>query len=61
MMNPDEESFKTREKNFKIDVNDSRMGAVFNDPDFAIDPTNPNFKSTEGIVFFCCWKFWVKN
>lgn len=52
MMNPNEENFKNREKNFKIDVDDSRMGAVFNDPDFAIDPTNPNFKSTEGIQEF---------
>merc|ERR1712062_721267 len=52
MMNPDEENLKSREKSFKLDVNDKRMGAIFDDPDFAIDPTNPNFKSTEGIEEF---------
>ena len=33
---------------FQVDVQDPRIGAIFENPDFAIDPTNPNFKKTKG-------------
>nr|PUA92163.1 NUC153 domain-containing protein [Toxoplasma gondii TgCATBr9] len=31
---------------FKIDVDDDRFSRLFSNPEFAIDPTNPNFKKT---------------
>ena len=31
-----------------MDVKDSRFDALFTSPDFALDPTNPRFKATEG-------------
>ncbi|PFH37274.1 NUC153 domain-containing protein [Besnoitia besnoiti] len=34
---------------FKIDVDDSRFSRLFSNPDFAIDPTNPNFKASQAI------------
>lgn len=32
---------------FKENVGDARLQSMFNDPDFAIDPTNPAFKKTK--------------
>lgn len=29
---------------FNIDVNDARFGALFNSPDFILDPSDPQFK-----------------
>jgi hypothetical protein len=37
------------QQDFAMDVKDDRFRAVFEDHDFAIDPTNPKFKSTEGM------------
>jgi len=34
---------------FKMDVADPRFGAVFERPEFAVDPSNPRFKGTEGM------------
>ena len=34
---------------FRMDVEDSRFSAVFERSEFAIDPTNPRFKETEGM------------
>lgn len=36
------------EDNFKMDMSDSRFQAVFEKPEFHIDPTNPKFKPTAG-------------
>merc|ERR1712165_181154 len=35
--------------NFSVDVGDNRFSAVFNHPEFNIDPTNPNFKKTKNM------------
>merc|ERR1712126_23933 len=35
--------------NFSVDVADNRFSAMFNKPDFNIDPTNPNFKKTKNM------------
>ena len=35
--------------NFRMDVSDPRFGAVFERPEFAVDPSNPRFKGTEGM------------
>lgn len=35
---------------FKMDVNDSRISKVFNSADFEIDPTNPEFRKSEGML-----------
>ncbi|ETO10414.1 hypothetical protein RFI_26963 [Reticulomyxa filosa] len=32
--------------NFEYDDKDNRFGALYEDPDFALDPTNPNFRRT---------------
>ncbi|OLL24346.1 Pre-rRNA-processing protein esf1 [Neolecta irregularis DAH-3] len=37
------------QENFKIDVQDLRFTAVYQDPNYAIDPTNPRFKKTEAM------------
>eukprot|EP00929_Paragymnodinium_shiwhaense_P099637 TRINITY_DN6139_c0_g1_i1.p1 TRINITY_DN6139_c0_g1~~TRINITY_DN6139_c0_g1_i1.p1 ORF type:complete len:464 (-),score=150.14 TRINITY_DN6139_c0_g1_i1:296-1687(-) len=34
---------------FKVDVNDPRISAVFNSADFEIDPTNPEFRGSAGM------------
>ncbi|XP_055606701.1 ESF1 homolog [Uranotaenia lowii] len=34
---------------FQLDVDDSRFNAVFEKPEFNIDPTNPAFKKTKGM------------
>lgn len=35
--------------NFELNVGDERFKAVFNKPDFNIDPTDPGFKKTKGM------------
>jgi len=35
--------------NFHVDADDPRLAAVFCNPDFEIDPTNPEFRRTEGM------------
>jgi len=35
---------------FKMNVNDSRISKVFNSADFEIDPTNPEFRKSEGML-----------
>ncbi|KAI0533609.1 hypothetical protein GGR58DRAFT_100812 [Xylaria digitata] len=37
------------QEGFDMDVNDNRFKAVFENHEFAIDPTNPKFKSTPGM------------
>ncbi len=34
---------------FHMDVQDPRFGAVFERPEFAVDPSHPKFKGTEGM------------
>jgi hypothetical protein len=34
---------------FKIDTQDPRFSALYESHEFAIDPTNPKFKKTEGM------------
>ena len=36
------------ETEFKLDTSDARFQAVFQDPEFHIDPTHPQFKKTAG-------------
>ncbi|MCJ1306037.1 pre-rRNA-processing protein esf1, partial [Hypocenomyce scalaris] len=38
-----------RQDGFQMDVEDPRFSAVFERNEFAIDPTNPKFKGTEGM------------
>lgn len=40
----------TAQADFEIDDKDERFGAVFDSHEFAIDPTNPRFKKTKGMV-----------
>merc|ERR1719282_554808 len=35
--------------NFAVDVSDNRFSAMFNRPEYNIDPTNPNFKKTKNM------------
>lgn len=35
--------------NFQINIKDDRFNAVYSQPDFNIDPTDPNFKKTKGM------------
>ena len=35
---------------FKMNVNDTRISKVFNSADFEIDPTNPEFRKSEGML-----------
>lgn len=45
-----EEAAKLMEEDaFKVDVQDPRFGAVFERPEFAIDPSHPRFLSTGGM------------
>lgn len=37
------------QEDFNMDVGDKRFGAVFDSHEFAIDPSNPKFKATEGM------------
>lgn len=37
------------QEDFKLDVDDPRFKAVFESHEFAIDPSNPKFKATEGM------------
>ncbi|KAL2121144.1 hypothetical protein VTJ04DRAFT_5171 [Mycothermus thermophilus] len=37
------------QQDFQMDVNDPRFKAVFENHEFAIDPSNPKFKATEGM------------
>ena len=37
------------QEDFKMDVGDDRFKAVFDSHEFAIDPSNPKFKATEGM------------
>ncbi|KAK4069183.1 hypothetical protein Trihar35433_5762 [Trichoderma harzianum] len=37
------------QSDFKMDVKDDRFKAVFDSHEFAIDPSNPKFKATEGM------------
>lgn len=37
------------EDSFKVDVDDPRIKSIFDHPDFEIDPTNPEYRRTEGM------------
>ncbi|TGO89620.1 hypothetical protein BPOR_0100g00020 [Botrytis porri] len=37
------------QENFQMDVGDERFGDVFKNHEYAIDPSNPKFKGTEGM------------
>lgn len=37
------------QQNFEMDVGDERFGDVFKNHEYAIDPSNPKFKGTEGM------------
>jgi hypothetical protein len=37
------------QEDFKMDVEDSRFKAVFENHEFAIDPSNPKYKATQGM------------
>merc|ERR1712243_83744 len=41
---------KTQEENFKLDLGDERFSAVFEKPDYNIDPSHPNFKKTQSML-----------
>merc|ERR1712136_25292 len=41
---------KTQEENFKLDLGDERFSAVFEKPDYNIDPSHPNFKKTQCML-----------
>merc|ERR1719414_1355271 len=46
-----EEKIKNaQEENFKLDLGDQRFSAVFENADFNIDPSNPNFKKTQSML-----------
>merc|ERR1711936_197988 len=38
------------EENFKVDLDDNRFSAVFQNADFNVDPSNPNFKATQSML-----------
>lgn len=38
-----------QEENFKLDLKDDRFVAVFENADFNIDPSHPNFKKTQSM------------
>lgn len=44
-----EDEAATSGEAFKIDTQDARFSALFDNHEFAIDPTNPKFKKTEGM------------
>ena len=37
------------QENFQMDVGDERFGDLFKNHEYAIDPSNPKFKGTEGM------------
>ena len=43
-------SGKGKGDDFKLNVGDSRFKNLFTDSEFAIDPTNPQFKNTQGTA-----------
>lgn len=43
------EDYGGLQEGFEMDVNDDRFKAVFESHEFAIDPSNPKFKSTPGM------------
>lgn len=45
----DAEAVAGLQEDFDMDVNDDRFNAVFDDHEFAIDPSNPKFKATSGM------------
>ncbi|KAL1861570.1 pre-rRNA-processing protein esf1 [Diaporthe australafricana] len=45
----DQEDAGGLQENFQMDVGDERFKAVFEDHEFAIDPSNPKFKATSGM------------
>ena len=36
--------------NFQVDMNDQRFSALFSNPEFNVDPSNPHFKKTESML-----------
>ena len=44
-----EEVYGGLQQDFKMDVDDDRFAAVFTNHEFAIDPSNPKFKATDGM------------
>jgi len=40
---------KAGDGEFKVDVNDPRISSVFNSADFEIDPTNPEYRGSDGM------------
>jgi hypothetical protein len=44
-----EEAGRVGQEGFEMDVGDERFERVFEDGDFAIDPTNPRYRGTEGM------------
>ncbi|KUI68450.1 Pre-rRNA-processing protein esf1 [Cytospora mali] len=45
----DKEAAAGLQEDFQLDVDDDRFKAVFDDHEFAIDPSNPKFKATSGM------------
>lgn len=45
----DKEEAAGLQEDFQLDVDDDRFKAVFEDHEFAIDPSNPKFKATSGM------------
>ncbi|KAK7741703.1 pre-rRNA-processing protein esf1 [Cytospora paraplurivora] len=45
----DKEAAAGLQEDFQLDVDDNRFQAVFEDHEFAIDPSNPKFKATSGM------------
>ena len=41
---------KSEEQNFKVDLDDDRFSAVFQNADYNIDPSHPNFKKTQSML-----------
>jgi NUC153 domain len=40
---------ESQKTNFKMDTHDPRFARLYENPEFAIDPTNPKFKGTKGM------------
>merc|ERR1712080_808495 len=38
------------EENFKVDLDDARFSAVFQNADYNVDPSHPNFKTTKSML-----------
>lgn len=43
------EEEEEQEDNFKLNVDDKRFKEVYSNPNFALDPTDPNFRKTPGL------------